>query len=110
MTTDARIKPRRNMASDIHDPVPPAIGIMNALAAFSLDELEAYGREHPPQHSVCRWCGEPIVSTPWFSPSRTFYLDGGGWMHERTETSPCGAGYPYRFAEPIEIEALDGAR
>ena len=67
------------------------------LGSMPLSSLKEHCKQHPATRDVCKWCGATIMSTPWFSPSGTFHM--GGWIHEVTESSPCGAGFPYRFAE-----------
>lgn len=78
----------------------PLLDAAKALAEIGLDRLEDYCRDNPPDRNTCKWCDTAIVSTPWFAPSGTFHMAGGGWMHEATESSQCDRDHPYRFAEP----------
>lgn len=77
----------------------PIFTAMTALGQLTMDQLRDYCREHPSRRDNCRWCGRPIVSTPWMSPRGTFHMVTGSWTHE-DEAYPCGREFPYRFAEP----------
>jgi hypothetical protein len=75
---------------------------MRNIGFVPIDDLRAHVAAMDSTESTCRWCHQPIRSTPSVHTDGSIHWASGGWEHTNTEQGSCGPDHPYRWAEPKE--------